>query len=449
MKINREAEMAVVGSMMVNADIVEDCLNKIDESHFYSNDIKTIFVACKKIFLAGNNLDIISVSSEPSVNRVLLSDILSSVVSSSHYLTYVDIVIENSKKNKLLDFMEVERNKIHDESSRVDKILSEIERYSVEMSENNTELETTSLETSSDVVMKDIEDRFNNPKETTGIPTGFKQLDKKLNGLNKGDLIILAARPACGKSTFAMQVAKHVAIRENTPTMLFSLEMTSEQITERVLCSESKVPMNNIKTGKLSQVELDSLKNAHNKIKKSELFFNDKSDLKVADIRSQIRIHNARNENKIGLVIVDYLQLMAVDKKKDNLAQQISEISRGLKLLALEFKIPVICLSQLSRDVEKRGGKPKLSDLRDSGAIEQDADIVMFLHRERKNDGDSLNPDVTSVELLVEKHRNGELANLLFSFTGNKMMFAEDEFNSLTGFTPDKFKGGFSSNDFS
>ena len=446
MKINRDAEMAVVGSMLIDDKIIEDTLQYIDEADFYSPDIKNVFLAIKRLFNEGRYVDIVSVCSNDFVNRSLVSDCISSMTSSNNVKTYADIVKDAAKKNKILDFIEVQKVKIHDDSYNVSKILSEIERYSVEMSEDNKESEIISIEDTSMSVIEKIEERARNPKDTVGIPTGFKALDKKLNGLNNGDLIILAARPACGKSTFSMQVAKNVAIRQNVPTMIFSLEMPAEQITERMLCSESKVPLNNIKTGKLTDSELKALRFAHDKIHKAHLMFNDNPRITVSDIRTQLRLYNARNENKIGLIVLDYLQLMSMDTKNDNLAQAIGKISRELKVLALEFNIPVICLSQLSRDVEKRGGKPKLSDLRDSGSIEQDADIVMFLHKENRDEENQFNPDSTPIELIISKHRNGELGEIMYNFTGNKMMFAEDELMINAGFS--NLSKGFTAADF-
>jgi replicative DNA helicase len=289
--------------------------------------------------------------------------------------------------------------------------------YSTQQSSKTTE------EITSEVV-EIIEKMRANPSGVTGIPTGFENIDRHLSGLQKTDLLILAARPGRGKSSFALQIAKNAALYARVPTMFFSLEMGSEQLMQRLIASESRVSLSSMRSGQITDEEMLAIRASKEVIDSIPLYFNDKGSITIPEIRKCVKAHNksAKGKNSpVGLIIVDYLQLMGIGSK-ENMVQAVTEISRGLKMLAKDFNVPVIALSQLSRNVESRGGEPRLSDLRDSGSIEQDADIVAFLHSD-KNEEDAFGNK--NIAFLVEKHRNGSTFKQSFEFNGARMLFRE------------------------
>ncbi|MDD5318533.1 MAG: replicative DNA helicase, partial [Candidatus Pacebacteria bacterium] len=270
-------------------------------------------------------------------------------------------------------------------------------------------------------------DKLHNTKEgLRGVPTGFKALDDKLAGLQKSDLIILAARPSMGKTSLALDIARQAAIVHGIPVGIFSLEMASQQLIDRMLASESRVDAWKLRTGKLT-LESDFVKihQSLEKLSKAPIFIDDQPANNILKMRSVAR--RLKSEKGLGLIIVDYLQLMVPTQSRnsDNVVQQVTEISRSLKQLARELEVPVLALSQLSRAVEQRGGKPRLSDLRDSGSIEQDADVVLFIHREDKYKEDSDRPNMA--EILIEKHRNGPTGKADLYFDAEKSTFLNIE----------------------
>lgn len=268
-------------------------------------------------------------------------------------------------------------------------------------------------------------ERLSNSNETMrGIPTGFTSLDNKLSGLQRSDLIILAARPSVGKTALALDIARQTALHHGSSVLIFSLEMSSNQLVDRMLAAESKVDAWKLRTGKVrSDSDFGKLRDALDRLSQAKIHIDDKAGNTVLNMRSVAR--RVKREHGLDVIIVDYLQLMSPSgrfKNSDNMVQHITEISRSLKILAREMDVPVIALSQLSRAVEQRGGKPRLSDLRDSGSIEQDADIVMFIHREREENGRSNN-----AEILIEKHRNGPVGKIDMMFDTDKSCYLDIE----------------------
>jgi len=261
-----------------------------------------------------------------------------------------------------------------------------------------------------------------------GIKSGFTQLDNLLSGFQKSDLIILAARPSMGKTSLALDIARQAAVKHKVPTAIFSLEMSSQQLIDRMLAAESKVDAWALRTGRLSNSEdFDRIRDSLETLSEAPIFVDDKPGNNIISMRSTAR--KMKSEKGLGLIIVDYLQLMVPTQSKnnDNVVQQVTEISRSLKSLARELDVPVIALSQLSRAVEQRGGRPRLSDLRDSGSIEQDADVVMFIHREDKYKEDSDKPNIA--EILIEKHRNGPTGRAELYFDDKKSTFVNVDNN--------------------
>ena len=273
-----------------------------------------------------------------------------------------------------------------------------------------------------------IEYRYEHKDELTGIPTNFYELDAILNGLQKSDLIILAARPAMGKTAFALNIAQNVALKANIPVAIFSLEMSKEQLMQRMLCSEAEIDSQRVKTGNMQSKDWEKLANAMNAFAQAPIYIDDTSGCTITDIRAKCRRLKMEEKN-LGLVLIDYLQLMESSSREDRM-QQISAISRGLKILARELDVPVLALSQLSRAVESRTDKrPMLSDLRESGAIEQDADIVMFIYRDEYYKKADEEDEVTKAsskgesEIIIAKHRNGSIGTIKLLFQGNITKF--------------------------
>jgi replicative DNA helicase len=277
-----------------------------------------------------------------------------------------------------------------------------------------------------------IEKLSENTGELRGVPSGFKDLDNKLSGFQKSDLIILAARPSVGKTSLALDFARNAAVKYNVPTAIFSLEMSKEQLVDRMLSAQSQVDGWKLRTSRLSlDEEFARLQQGMHELMKAPLYIDDKAANTVLNMRSVLRRLNS--DRPIGLIIVDYLQLMSTAKSYDNMVNQVTEISRSLKGLAKEFNAPVIALSQLSRAVESRGGRPRLSDLRDSGSIEQDADIVMFIHREDKYGENTEKKNV--VEILIEKNRKGPTGVVELFFDDKKTSFLSVEKSEFGDFS--------------
>jgi replicative DNA helicase len=280
--------------------------------------------------------------------------------------------------------------------------------------------------------MNRFEHLHENPGELRGVPTGFPKLDSMLSGLQKTDLIILAARPSVGKTTFALDIARQSAVQHNSPVIVFSLEMSSNQLIDKMVASQSKVDAWKLRTGIgfKKEEEYAKLQRAVGELSQAPIFIDDQAGSNIIRMRTVAR--RIKKEHGLGLIVIDYLQLMSSLKSYDSMVNQVTEISRGLKGLAKEFDVPVLALSQLSRAVEMRAGKPQLSDLRDSGSIEQDADIVMFLHRAEQSEEQKM-VHVQPIELMIAKHRNGSLGTIHLNLFGNNASFGEstNDFNSI------------------
>jgi replicative DNA helicase len=400
-------------------------------SDFYDLRHQAIYSAMVKLSDAGEPIDIMTVNTQVRKDgedlALYLSELMGMVTSGSTYEFYAKRVKEESKIRQLIDITQMTSEMAKDGSNPADTLIRSMEEKLAAL--QSTERGTGTVDTieAVDDVLADVIRLKNNPQDTTGLTTGWGSLDRKTSGLHESDLIILAARPAKGKSSFALQLARNVAIEAKTPVFFFSLEMGAEQLIQRLVSCESKVELNKLRNGRVSDTELQALELGSQIIKSAPLFFNDRAGIQIKDIRSALKLHNSKHTEKIGFVVIDYLQLMATGVNTSNMVTQVTEISRGLKMIAKDFNIPVLALSQLSRDIEKRGGKPRLSDLRDSGSLEQDADIVMFISGEQDEDdvyGNKL------VELSIQKHRSGTCGSMMFNFNGSKMSFIETQDDS-------------------
>lgn len=417
-----QTENALLGCIILSPDIMDNLSSSLKPDDFEFQDNRDLYEVISSMYSKGEDIDLITITNKIKTHKLnipvsYVSDLSMNITASSNYEYYLKLVKEQSGKRKLEAIGSLLKLQALSPDTTTEKMIRDAEDLlsRINLTKNTVEHNTVELVKE---VISNIEALRDSDKKFNGLLTGFEKLDEKLYGLHDTDLIILAARPSVGKSSLALQLARNVSLYERAPVLFFSLEMGASQLMERLLSLESKVDLTSIKT-KVSDTQLQAISSSGELISGMPIFFNDKPAITLSEIRASIKAHNAKG-NKIKLVIIDYLQLIGTTNS--NPVAAITEISKGLKVIAKEFGIPVIALSQLSRDVEKRGSKPRLSDLRDSGSIEQDADIVLFLHREtidRNNFGGQ------TVSLLISKHRNGQLGEIKFNFDGSRTQFVE------------------------
>jgi replicative DNA helicase len=426
---NIEAEEAILGAILCNPV----CLNKVADmlrpDSFYQPANRLIYSAIVELFSRNQAIDIVTVSEKLSENekldlvggRAYINDLALNVVTTANIEHYAKIVQEKSIKRELINAgSEIVEMAYDNQSTEITLDYAEKIIFGVAQKKATTDLVSVK-----DLVITSYEQisyRYEHRDELSGVSTGFYDLDAMTSGLQKSDLIILAARPSMGKTAFALNIAQNVGLRANKAVAIFSLEMPKEQLVTRMLCSEAEVDSQKLKTGNMQSKDWEKLTNAMNVFADAPIYIDDTAGVTVMDIRAKCR-RLAMEEKNLGLVVIDYLQLMEGTGGKDDRNQQISGISRGLKMLARELGVPVIALSQLSRAVEQRTDKrPMLSDLRESGAIEQDADIVMFIYRdEYYNKEDTENRG--KADVIIAKHRNGSVGSIPMLFQGSITKF--------------------------
>ena len=426
---NIESERALLGSIMLRPEALAEIMDILRPEAFYADKHKTIFEAMVHLYERREPIDLLTLSSKlkesVDLDRIggmsYLTEMVNSVPSSSNAEHYAEIISKKYTMRRLIEAAEGIVKIGYDEESQIEELFDKAEKKLYEVTSKNLSGKYVEMK---DVLGEAMErlDRLHKTKgELRGVPTGFKDLDKKLSGLQNSDLIILAARPSMGKTSLALDIARNASIRHNIPTAIFSLEMSTQQLVDRMLSAESKVDAWRLRTGKLSlESEFEQIRASLDPLSKAPLYIDDQAANNILKIRSVVR--RLKHEKNLGLVIIDYLQLMTPVNTKggDNVVQQITEISHSLKQLAKEFDIPVLALSQLSRAVEQRGGKPRLSDLRDSGSIEQDADVVIFIHRDANDEGGGKKQ---TAEIMIEKHRNGPTGKVELFFDADKSSF--------------------------
>ncbi|HEY4506177.1 MAG TPA: replicative DNA helicase [Candidatus Paceibacterota bacterium] len=422
-----DAEKALLGSILIRPQALLDISDVIRAESFYSIKHQHIFRVMQDLYGKGEAIDLLTVSSRLKEIKQLdqlggssyLAELSNFVPSASNIRHYADIV---HKKNALRDLISAAEYISELGYTEQDDLSSLFDRVGKRV------LDVTTYAKKKFVNIKDTLheawerlDRLHKSKdELRGVPTGFKELDNKLAGLQKSDLIILAARPSMGKTTLALDIARNTALNHKTPVGIFSLEMSSHQLVDRMLAAEARVDSWKLRTGKLStDEEFGLIRDAMDRLSQAPIFIDDDPNNNIMSIRSSARRMKA--EYGLELIIIDYLQLMVPRQSNASLVEQVTEISRSLKGLARELDIPVLALSQLNRNVETRGGRPKLSDLRDSGSIEQDADVVMFIHREGKDNNEPGKSNNT--EILIEKHRNGPTGKADLYFDDKHLLF--------------------------
>ncbi len=423
------AEQAVLGSMLVDSDAVVAAIEVLREDDFYRQDNKEIFAAMYDIYNSGRQIDMITVKDELSLRGMFekigglayLSTLADSVPTTSNIQSYVKIVEEKSTMRSLIKSANDILQMGYSGTEETDSVIEFAEKSIFNVLQNRNSKGYSSIRDILVTTFSKLEEMHLNKKKMAGIESGFIDLDSKISGLKPSELLIVAARPAMGKSAFVLNIAASVAMKSKVPVMIFSLEMAKEQMINRILCSESEVDSMKFQNADLTSEEWLKLGEASNHLSEIPIYIDDTPALSSAELRAKCR--KAKLEKNIGIVIIDYLQLMESKTKSPSRQQEISEISRSLKVLAKELQVPVIALSQLSRATESRADhKPMLSDLRESGAIEQDADIVMFLHRE-----DYYNPDTEKkniAEVIIAKNRSGSTGTVELAWIGKYTKFA-------------------------
>lgn len=424
-----EAEQAVIGSMLTDKDAVMTAVEKLTENSFYRDDNKAIFEAIINLYNRAEPIDIVTVKDELTSMGlfekvggleylVMLPD---KVPTTANVEKYIKIVEEKSTLRSLIKTANEIIDLGYNQTEDVEDIMASSEKKIFDIIQKNNQKSYTPIK---DVLIESftkLEELYNQKTRITGVPTGFIELDYKTAGLHGSDLILIAARPAMGKTAFALNIAANAALRANTPVAIFNLEMSKDQLVDRILCMEAMVDSNKIRTGKLEEDDWSKLAGVVGPLSDSNIYIDDTPGISIMEIRTKCR--KLKMEKNIGLIVIDYIQLIqASSKKSATREQEISEISRSLKILAKELNVPVIALSQLSRAVEQRPDhRPMLSDLRESGAIEQDADIVMFLYRDDYYNKDSEEKDIS--EVIIAKHRGGSTGTVKLLWMGNYTKF--------------------------
>lgn len=427
-----EAEQSVIGSMIMDRDAIIAASEIVVGSDFYENQYSILFDTMVELFNEGKPVDLVTLQDrlkEKDVPPQLCSlefirDLVTSVPTSANVRYYAQIVKEKAVLRRLIKISEAAANDCYLDKEKLDTILEKTEKQIFDVVQNRNTKEFTSIKEAVLRTIDSIEAAAKNQGSVTGIATGFYDLDYKTAGFQPSDLILIAARPSMGKTAFVLNIAEYVAIKSNITTVVFSLEMSQDQLVKRMLSMNSRVDSQAIRTGSLSGEEWSDLMESARIIGNSNLIIDDTSAISVSEVRSKCR--KLKLEKNLGLVIIDYLQLMSGSKKSESRQQEISEISRSLKSLAREINVPVVALSQLSRAVESRPDKrPLLSDLRESGAIEQDADVVMFIYRDDYYNHDSEEPGVS--EIIIGKQRNGPIGTVKLAWQSQYTKFANLE----------------------
>ena len=429
-----EAEQAILGSMLTDKDAVISALEVLKPEAFYREDNKAIYEAIVNLYNRAEPIDIITVKSElVSTGKFetirgleYLAILPDKVPTSANVEQYIKIVEEKALLRNLIKTANEIINLGYSQTEEVDDIMDMAEKKIFDILKQKNQTGFTPIKDVLVETFAQIERLYNKSDVITGIPTGFIELDYKTAGLHNSDLVLVAARPAMGKSAFVINIAANAAIRSGVPVVIFNLEMSKEQVANRILCSEAMVDSNKVRTGKIEEEDWTKLASALGPISEAPIYIDDTPGISIMEIRAKCR--KLKLEKNIGLVIIDYLQLVtASGKKNSSREQEISEISRSLKILAKELNVPVIALSQLSRAPEQRKDdhRPILSDLRESGAIEQDADIVMFLYRDDYYNENSEEKNIA--EVILAKHRGGSTGTVKLAWLGDYTKFANLE----------------------
>jgi replicative DNA helicase len=428
---NLEAEASLLGAILIDADALVKIADSVNADDFYDQRHKRIYEAIVQLYERRSPIDVLTLADQLKNNQVLdivggasyLTELTNFVPTAAHVEQYADIVAQKALRRRLITASKMMVELGYDESKALQELVEEAETQLFRVSEKHVKQSVISLETILAESFDRLDDLHKDKNKIRGVPTGFRDLDGILAGLQRSDLFILAARPSMGKTAFSLGLAHNVATIAKQPVLIFSLEMGKEQLVDRLLSTESGVDAWALRTGNLNDTDFERIGHAMGSLSEAPIYIDDTPGLTVSDLRTKAR--REAHKHPLGLIIIDYLQLMSGGSKfgnSDNRVQEVSEISRGLKSIARELNVPLIALSQLSRSVENRNPQiPQLADLRESGSIEQDADVVAFLYRE-----DYYNPETERkgiIDILIKKHRNGPTGGVELFFDKQKQRF--------------------------
>jgi len=435
---NVQVEQSLLGAMLLSREAIDTALETVESSHFYRPSHQHIFDAISTLAASGDEADVVTVGDLLDRSGLLegvggpaaLMDLQSQAPAISGARKYAEIIRENSMLRRLITVSNEIAEMAYNRPEDVVKTVDQAENMVFEIAQGRSSDSMADMRTLIEQNLDRLEMLYERDEQITGTPTGFVDLDELTSGLQPNALIVIGARPAMGKTSFALNIATHAAIEANRPVLLFSLEMGNLELSQRMLCSESRVDSKNVRDGKLEESDWTKISQGVGRLSEAPIWIDDNPGLTVMDIRARARRLKSQ-VGDLGVVIVDYIQLMTGRANVESRQVEISEISRNLKILARELEVPVIGLSQLSRTLESRQDKrPMLSDLRESGAIEQDADIVMFLYRDEVYNPES--PDAGIAEVIVAKHRNGPTDTIRLAFLPQYTRFANMARNPST-----------------
>jgi replicative DNA helicase len=419
---NEEAEISILGSIMIDKDAIVAVAEFLRPEHFYNPNHGDIYQAFLDLYEERQPIDIITLKerlkSQKHLSKIgagYLTELVNAVPTAAHIEQYAKIVKDSYTKRELISSATKITEEAFDDGKLATEILDRAEQSIFGLSQKHLRQGFIPVKDALAESFDRLDELHKQVGGLRGVPTGFKDLDNTLAGMQNSNLLILAARPGVGKTAFALSIAQGAAVKENMPVGIFSLEMSKEELVDRLLVSQADIDAWRLKTGRLDEDDFTKLSEAMGVLAEAPIYIDDTPALSILEMRTKARRLMA--EHNLKLLIVDYLQLMRSTRERESRVWEVSEISQGLKNLARELKIPIVAISQLSRAVEQRGKKrPQLADLRESGAIEQDADVVMFLWREDDE-------DMENVELEIAKHRNGPLRRIKLRFRGDRIKF--------------------------
>lgn len=430
---NQEAEASVLGSIIIDTDALVKIADKISSEDFYEERHARIYDAIFTLYEERKAIDILTIVNQLKIRGHLeiaggagyLTELTNFVPTAAHVETYATLVVEKAVRRRLSAINKEIANLVMDESKQLKDLIEIAESELMKVGQKQIKQTIVNIESILTESFERLEDLHRNKGKIRGVPTGFRDMDGILAGLQRSDLIVLAARPSMGKTAFALNLAHNVAANTKQPVLVFSLEMSKEQLVDRLLSMESGVDAWALRTGNLTDSDFERISDAMGALSQAPVFIDDTPGITISELRTKAR--REAHKQPLGLIVVDYLQLMSAGGKfggSDNRVQEISEISRGLKSIARELNVPLIALSQLSRSVENRNPQiPQLADLRESGSIEQDADIVAFIYREEYYNPETENKGIT--DILIKKHRNGATGTVKLRFAKEKQRFID------------------------
>ena len=430
-----EAEQCVLGSMITDKNAIAEAIEKLEEEDFYRDGHKVLFKTISEMFKDDMPVDLVTLLERLKATEKLekaggityVSELGSSLLTTINLSAYIKIVKEKSILRKLIKASTSIIEDSYNKQGEVENVLEGAEKRIFDIAEKRTTSDFEPLNVVLERGFVEIERIFNNKGEITGVGSGFIDLDAKTSGFQKGDMVLIAARPSMGKTTFALNIAEHAALREGKSVVVFSLEMSKEQLAYKLLCSEANVDMLKLRTGALEDKDWENIARATGPLSKAKIYIDDTAGVTVMEMRSKCR--RLKLEYGIDLIVIDYLQLMSgssSESRQQEVSEISNEISRSIKALAKEMECPVIALSQLSRAPEQRADhRPMLSDLRESGSIEQDADLVMFLYRDEYYNKET--EDTNIAECIIAKQRNGPVGTVKLAWLGQYSKFGNLE----------------------